>query len=548
MRVLLLEDSPSDEALTRHALDRTEGPPIELLTVRSVKDAVRELSSGKFDAVLADLNVTDSSGAATILSLVGRDRPPIIAFTGSIDENSGIDAVRAGAVDFFPKGSSGRDRLRRTIEYAVEGQRRHGFQVVEARLATLLVERTRALRNSQDQFHLTSDSVSEVIFLQDLETRRIVFINAAYQRVFGRDPLVLMRNPMDWLGSVHPEDLAQVEDLVLRHPERMPNWLRYRLISTDGNIHWMQVHFTERTGPEGDTRYRIGVVQDITELVEMETARTAASAREREIEAEHRVSEFRGRFLGAAAHELATPLTSLRLQLSSLDRLTRDFAEPRVHAAIESITRTASRLGGVIQDLMEASRIETHSVRFEWADADLVALASGVVETIRPIAIAGGVELSIDAPPELRARMDRGRIGQVLLNLLSNAIKFSPNGSSVTLRIAQVGRDCEIEVSDHGRGISADDLPKMFQPFGRVGEVGATKGTGLGLYISKRFVEAHGGTINVHSLGLGLGATIVVRLPIRGPPGTSSDDGAADIPELSREPAGRASASGTSDA
>lgn len=540
MRVLLLEDSPTDEDLTRRALARTEGSPIELFTVRSVKDALRELGSGSFDAVLADLNVTDSLGPATIRSLVGQNRPPVIAFTGSIDEQAGIDAVRAGAVDFYPKGTIGIDRLRRALEYAVEGNKTHGFEAAEARLATLLAERTRSLRTSLDQFHVMADIASEVIFLHDLSTMKIVFINAAYQRVFGRDPAVLARDPMDWLASVHPEDRGRVRDLVFHHPERMPTWLRYRIIATDGSVRWMQVHFTERTGPEGETRYRIGVVQDVTELAEMEATRAAASAREHEIQAEHRVSEFRARFLGAAAHELSTPLTSLRLQLSALDRLTRDLGEPRLRAAIESIGRAASRLSAVIQDLMEASRIETSSIRFDWAKIDLVPLLSSLVDTMNPIAGENGVQLSIEAPPALVARVDRSRLGQVVLNLLSNSIKFSPRDSSVVIRLAARGRDVEIEVTDHGRGIEADDLPKLFKPFSRVGEVGAVKGTGLGLYISERIVGAHGGSLVANSPGLGRGTTMLIRLPIGGPPDTTDETGHLGLPEFSKPNPGTA--------
>lgn len=140
------------------------------------------------------------------------------------------------------------------------------------------------------------------------------------------------------------------------------------------------------------------------------------------------------------------------------------------------------------------------------------------VETILPVARAKSTEV--------RSRIDfaaatvlgeSDRLQQVFINLLANAVKFTPEGGHVEARLTRVGASCvEVKVKDDGPGINADFLPSVFERYRRAGGVRATEqeGLGLGLAIARKLVEMHRGTISAHSLGVGLGATFTVRLPL----------------------------------
>ncbi|HUR63884.1 MAG TPA: HAMP domain-containing sensor histidine kinase [Candidatus Thermoplasmatota archaeon] len=174
-------------------------------------------------------------------------------------------------------------------------------------------------------------------------------------------------------------------------------------------------------------------------------------------------------------------------------------------------------MAGLIQDMLEIGRIQANAVDYKWAEADLTALCSEAVAGMRPLADAAGIELRLDGPQRLEARIDCERFSQVLLNLLSNAIKYTPGPGQAVVRLCREGEDAVLDVEDTGRGLANQDLPHLFSPFTRMGDIHAVKGTGLGLYICKGFVEAHGGSIAARSAGLGKGSVFTVRVPLKGP-------------------------------
>jgi signal transduction histidine kinase len=217
-------------------------------------------------------------------------------------------------------------------------------------------------------------------------------------------------------------------------------------------------------------------------------------------------------FLGMVAHDLRSPLAAI---LGSLQMLTRQAPqapptrEQRLLQLIETATQSMSRL---LEDLRDASATGAGHFAVRAAQHDLVAIARRVVELQQ--APAADHQVILDAPARLEGIWDGERLDQLLTNLVSNAIKYSPAGSEVQVSVRGGAGEACVRVSDHGIGLSADQIERLFQPFTRLYHGQEIQGAGLGLYISKAIVEAHGGRISVESAP-GQGSTFMVTLPQR---------------------------------
>ncbi|WP_461170397.1 sensor histidine kinase [Arthrobacter sp. Z1-15] len=217
-------------------------------------------------------------------------------------------------------------------------------------------------------------------------------------------------------------------------------------------------------------------------------------------------------FVSSVSHELRTPLTSIIGYLDlALDDAEEQNLEGPVRTGLLVAQRNAERLLTLVSDLLTtASGVMSLSMSNE----DLAELVRTALASAGPRAEAAGVQLSSEVPATLPARVDPGRILQVLDNLLSNAIKYSPDGGAVTVRAWAEPGSVILEVIDNGMGMSAEDQQEVFTKFFRTGQVkkAAIPGVGLGLVITRSIVEAHGGNIGFES-GLGVGTVFSLTLP-----------------------------------
>lgn len=224
----------------------------------------------------------------------------------------------------------------------------------------------------------------------------------------------------------------------------------------------------------------------------------------------------REEFLSIAAHELKTPLTSIKGFTQMLQRVVRqpDPDLARLAAYIDTLQSQIARLELLVADLLDISRIAQGRLVLDVQEADLVAIADGVLTQFRgaPEHLAGHT-LLLDSVGPVAGVWDAGRIEQVLVNLVSNALKYSPDGGPVVVKLRGDDETVEMSVSDQGIGISEGELARVFQPFVRsAASRSSISGTGLGLAISARIVASHGGTITVTSV-VNEGTTFTVRLP-----------------------------------
>jgi signal transduction histidine kinase len=225
-------------------------------------------------------------------------------------------------------------------------------------------------------------------------------------------------------------------------------------------------------------------------------------------------------FLSVAAHELRTPVAAVKATAQLVERsMARGHMEPeRLVGHLQRISAAADRLGALIEDLLDVSRLRTGRVRLRPEAFDLRHLVDEIVS--RYTATETGHRFSLHAPHEpFVIQADPLRIEQVVENLLSNAVKYSPNGGPIALRLAPDGEGALLTVTDQGIGLPAGQEARIFEAFGRGSNATAEQiqGLGLGLAICRELVEVHGGRIWATSPGEGQGTTFAMWLPAVAP-------------------------------
>jgi signal transduction histidine kinase len=254
-------------------------------------------------------------------------------------------------------------------------------------------------------------------------------------------------------------------------------------------------------------------------LDDLEAAHTEGEQRRVELETANarlrELSEMKTRFINAAAHELNTPLTPIRIQLHLLQGGKLGALNDKQRASVEVLGRNLERLSLLVGDVLDAARVQTEHMRITPRVADLAHLVREAVETTRPQAEAVGVALHLDVEGDEPILLDAHRVTQVMVNLLSNALKFTPRGGSVRVALARTRTEARVSVSDTGAGLTQAQRDRLFVPFSQVHDPQRhnTGGTGLGLFISRGILEQHQGRLWCESEGPGRGATFAFALP-----------------------------------
>jgi signal transduction histidine kinase len=231
--------------------------------------------------------------------------------------------------------------------------------------------------------------------------------------------------------------------------------------------------------------------------------------------------DARNEFLDIASHELKTPITSLKLQLQLLQRrldqkVDLSPAEIEQTTFLKKVDRQVNRLVKIVEQLLDVSRAERNLLELEREEVILNDLIQSLADRLSSDLMNAKCSLKIDLPKDTKGYWDPFRLEQVLENLLSNAIKYAP-GKAIEVN-GTLKLDCvELVVKDHGAGIPLEKQHTIFDRFVRATEIRHVQGLGLGLFITKRIVEAHGGSIKVRSV-IGEGTAFTLLLPFKSTP------------------------------
>lgn len=209
------------------------------------------------------------------------------------------------------------------------------------------------------------------------------------------------------------------------------------------------------------------------------------------------------------AHELRSPLTSVKGFSSTLIRRWDRFTDEQKFQFVETIHTDAERMGRIVSEVLDLARMESGRLELHLQNVNLAALATSAAS--HHAALPGADRVRVKIPEDLLAQADPERLGHVLGNIIENAIKFSDEGP-IVVNGRSVGGAVEVTVADEGVGIEPERVGSVFSGPGPTGQKATPSGTGLGLYLSKRLVEAHGGSLSVASRP-GQGSTFTVTLP-----------------------------------
>ncbi|MFC5462795.1 sensor histidine kinase [Massilia niabensis] len=228
-----------------------------------------------------------------------------------------------------------------------------------------------------------------------------------------------------------------------------------------------------------------------------------------------RVNRTRELFLATVSHEMRTPLSALSMRIELMLRTIPDLP-PNAVSGLESMRVHVRQEAGMVEDLIDAARTLTGQMSIDRAPVLLGQVLRDAISTVEPHAHPKKILMQVtpsDYGDHIRFEADGRRLQQVFWNLLFNAVKFTPVGGVIRITIRRRDGMVEIDIADSGQGIEPEDLAHVFGAFKLQQHDNAT-GLGLGLYIARRIVELHEGSLSVSSAGRGLGATFAIRLPL----------------------------------
>ncbi len=368
-----------------------------------------------------------------------------------------------------------------------------------------------AIRESEERFHVIFEHLNDAAFLADVETGRILDANWSAEAMLGRPR-------SEFIGmhqaELHPPERREefrrmfAKHIHLEHSPPSPA----EVIRADGTL--LPVEISASTMMLAGRNTILGLFRDVTERhrAEEELKRRYESEQLARRAAEA-AAKARDAFLLVAAHDLKTPLGALSIQIDGMRRLdaAQGLTPPVITKGLELIERQSVRLISLVQGLLELARIRGGKLDLVKRRCDLAEIVQAVSERYAPLLEKAHCTLDRALGPDATGHWDRERLERVVENLLSNAVKFGA-GQPIRVEVVAHADRIRLTVSDQGIGIPDDQQELIFEQFERGSSSPHFGGMGMGLYIVREIVQAHGGTTRVTS-SPSAGAAFIVELP-----------------------------------
>jgi len=477
IHILLVEDEPGDAELLRITLRSSRTCRFDVTHVMTLAEARLQLGKGRFDVIMLDLSLPDSTGLETVKA--GREmagKSPIIVLTGQSDFEFALSVLDAGASDYLLKEDIRIGELVRVIRYAIH---------------------RKEMEQRNQLLAMAVNAASKAIIITDADSR-IEWVNPAFTELTGyelNDVLGMIPGAL-WRSGLQEKSFYEQMWNCIRDGG---NW-RGELINKrkDGSLYHEEMSITPVPGEDGKVQHYIGIKEDISVRKMAERAVIAAK------EAAEQSAQAKASFLANMSHEIRTPMNAI-LGLSELGM--EENALEKTRHYLSQINQAANNLLGIINDVLDFSKFEAGKIVMENSSFSVHQLIADLEQIMQLKAEAKNLELRFTISEGVPKRLvgDTLRLRQVLTNLVGNAIKFTDQGLVEVIfdqrGISNNRVNFHIVVRDTGKGMSINELSRLFQPFVQ-GDPSTTRkygGTGLGLAISQQLVNNMGGVIRCNS-------------------------------------------------
>ncbi len=476
--ILVVEDDAGQARLVARALGRAGLHATHVADAASCLEQVRRRPP---NFLLLDRGLPDGDGLE-VLRTVRAEFPQVcvIMLTGADDTAVAVDAMRIGAWDYVVK----RPDLSHLNDLPLVLAR--NFE----RLQLLQQHETlnHAVRASEERYRGLFDNASDIIFVCDNDGI-LQQVNQAFVETTGRAREDAEGRHLNaFLAPASPQHAEDLRDCSAR-PERHAT-IELHLTSSRDRVTIVEVS-ARALREHGEVVGFQGIGRDVTE--------------------QRQVEQMKADFLAMITHDMKNPVgiivgyAEILLNDSGIGSEWRDM--------LVSIDSSARGLLHLIMNFLDLSKIEAGALRLNQIDTDINEVVHQVVQFQRPLARAKQIEVVERLEPLPLVAVDRGQMDRVFINLIGNAIKFTPRSGRVSVQTSCPNGSLEVRISDTGPGIPHDQLPKLFRKYQRLSSAGQTDGTGLGLFIAKSMIDAHGGRVHAESSPKH-GATFVVSLPV----------------------------------
>ncbi|MGK7396101.1 MAG: ATP-binding protein [Candidatus Cyclobacteriaceae bacterium M3_2C_046] len=473
-KIIILEDVKDDTELILDELDQSS-LNFTYLNARNREQYEQALDDFSPDLILADFTLPDINGLEA-LKMAKMSDPilPVIFITGTLKVEKAVEMMNKGASDFVLKRNF-KDlpsSIYRTLRYSWEQRER--------------IRAVNALKESESRFRTIANSAPVLIWMTNHEGKAI-FFNKIWQQFTGKSVEAGMNG--GWYECFHPDDRGKYQDEIRQaHHQQISFKTEYRLKDQQGEYKWMQDQANVRTDDEGEFLGLTGSVIDITEQKVLE--------------------KNKNDFLSMASHELKTPLTGAKAYLQLLKTNLSDQDQVKF---VEQAEKSINKLNHLIHDLLKVNQFEEERLELEKERVDYHKFLKQMVMEIKKD--YPDREISLHGYSDKQIPIDRDKIREVLENLLVNALKYSTANKPVKVEVHNTSDGIQTIVKDQGIGIPAENQEKVFDRYFKVEKKRNNySGLGIGLYISRIIVKAHGGKLFFESEE-GYGASFYVELP-----------------------------------